>query len=58
MELAAAVLDNKPLARTPYDAYEAAKIATALQYLIRNGVPVYFDDDGLPIMEATKMNGH
>ncbi|KAI0139966.1 hypothetical protein F4776DRAFT_662104 [Hypoxylon sp. NC0597] len=57
MQLAAAVLDNKPLAHTPDDAHEATKIATALRYLFRNGTPMYFDDDGLPIVEATKMNG-
>lgn len=56
-EFAAAVLDGKPLTCTPDDAYEAAKIATALQYSFRNGVPVYFDDDGLPIMEKPKVNG-
>lgn len=56
-EFAAAVLDGKPLTCTPDDAYEAAKIATALQYSFRNGVPVYFDDDGLPIMEKPKLNG-
>ncbi|KAG6364511.1 hypothetical protein INS49_006112 [Diaporthe citri] len=56
-EFAAAVLDGKPLTCTPDDAYEAAKIATALQYSFRNGVPVYFNDDGLPIMEKAKTNG-
>lgn len=56
-EFAAAVLDGKELICTPDDAYEAAKIATALQYSFRNGVPVYFDDDGLPIMEKAKANG-
>ncbi|XRM48095.1 hypothetical protein ABZX51_011036 [Aspergillus tubingensis] len=50
-EFAAAVLDGEPLTE---DAYEAAKIATALQYSFRNGVPVYFDDNGLPIMEVAK----
>lgn len=61
-EFANAVLDNKPMTCTPEDAYEAAKVVTALQYSFRNGVPVYFDDDGLPIMEtarskAAKVNG-
>ncbi|KAI0891440.1 NAD(P)-binding protein [Annulohypoxylon nitens] len=55
-EFANAVLDNKPLTCNPDDAYEAAKIATALQYSFRNGVPVYFDDNGLPIMETSKTN--
>jgi myo-inositol 2-dehydrogenase/D-chiro-inositol 1-dehydrogenase len=58
-EFADAIFDDKPLSCTPNDAYEAAKIATALQYSFRNKVPVYFDDEGLPIMEATnaKANG-
>ncbi|VUC36499.1 unnamed protein product [Clonostachys rosea] len=55
-EFATAVLDGKPLTCTPDDAYEAAKIATALQYSFRNGVPVYFDDEGQPIMKAPKTN--
>lgn len=55
-EFAGAVLDNTPLTCTPEDAYEAAKIATALQYSFRNGVPVYFDDNGLPIMENNLSN--
>ncbi|GLA40621.1 hypothetical protein AnigIFM63309_008455 [Aspergillus niger] len=53
-EFAAAVLDGEPLTCAPEDAYEAAKIATALQHSFRNGVPVYFDDNGLPIMEVAK----
>lgn len=57
-EFADAVLDNEPLTCTPDDAYEAAKIATALQYSFRKGVPVYFDDNGLPIMETVMVNGH
>lgn len=57
-EFAAACLDNKPLTCNPEDAYEAAKIATALQYSFRNGVPVYFDDYGQPIMEDAKANGY
>ena len=56
-EFAGAVLDSKPLTCNPDDAYEAAKIAAALQYSFRNGVPVYFDDNGMPIMEAPKVNG-
>ncbi|KAJ3463695.1 hypothetical protein MRS44_008481 [Fusarium solani] len=56
-EFATAVLDDKPLTCTPEDAYEAAKIATALQYSFRNGVPVYFDDEGRPILETPKVNG-
>lgn len=56
-EFATAVLDDKPLTCTADDAYEAAKIATALQYSFRNGVPVHFDDNGIPIMETTGANG-
>ncbi|KAH8693253.1 NAD-binding Rossmann fold oxidoreductase family protein [Talaromyces proteolyticus] len=50
-EFADAVLDNKPLTCQPEDAFEAGKICAALQYSFRKGVPVYFDDNGLPIME-------
>lgn len=57
-EFSAAILDNKPLTCDPDDAYEAAKIGTALQYSFRNRVPVYFDDNGNPIMEELQMNGH
>ncbi|KAL4893493.1 NAD binding Rossmann fold oxidoreductase [Aspergillus ambiguus] len=56
-EFASAILDNEPLTCSPEDAYEAAKIATALQYSFRTGMPVYFDDNGLPIMETVKING-
>lgn len=51
-EFAGAVLDDKELTCTPEDAYEAAKIATALQFSFRNGVPVYFDDEGVPILKV------
>lgn len=51
-EFAAAVLDGTELSCSPEDAYEAAKIATALQFSFRNGVPVYFDEEGVPIMKA------
>lgn len=33
------------------DAFEAAKIAAALQHSFRKRVPVLFDEEGLPIME-------
>ncbi|GMK58992.1 hypothetical protein CspeluHIS016_0700070 [Cutaneotrichosporon spelunceum] len=49
-EFASCVLDEKPLSIHANDAYEAAKIATALQYSFRNKVPVLFDDEGFPIM--------
>lgn len=61
-EFAGAVLDDAPMTCTPEDAYEAGKITAALQYSFRNGVPVYFDDDGMPIMQSGKTarqgNGH
>jgi predicted dehydrogenase len=50
-EFADAVLDGSPMTCVPEDAFEAAKICVALQYSLRKGVPVYFDDEGLPIME-------
>lgn len=56
-QFSAAILDNEPLTCSPEDAYEAAKIATALQYSFRNGVPVYFDSNRLPIMNAAKTKG-
>lgn len=57
-EFADGVLDNKPFTCTPDDAFEAGKICAALQYSFRNNVPVYFDDNGLPIMETKIANGH
>lgn len=51
-EFADAVLDNKPLTCGAEDAFEAGKICVALQHSFRTGVPVYFDDDGLPILDA------
>lgn len=53
----AAILDNESLTCSPEDAYEAAKIATALQYSFRNGVPVYFDSNGLTIMNVAETKG-
>ncbi|RAH83151.1 NAD binding Rossmann fold oxidoreductase [Aspergillus japonicus CBS 114.51] len=53
-EFATACLDGAPLTCAPEDAYEAAKIATALQFSFRHGVPVYFDDEGLAILDAGK----
>ena len=61
-EFAGAVLDNRPLTCTPEDAFEAAKIVTALQHSFRTRLPVYFDDEGYPIMmsiaTAKLSNGH
>lgn len=58
-EFAGAVLDNSAMSCSLEDAYEAGKITTALQHSFRTGVPVYFDDEGLPILEAKKLkNGH
>lgn len=56
-EFAAAVLDGAPLSCTPDDAYEAGKIACALQHSFRIGQPVYFDDAGVPILEQAVTNG-
>ncbi|KAH6723032.1 NAD binding Rossmann fold oxidoreductase [Leptodontidium sp. 2 PMI_412] len=53
-EFAGAVLDNAPMSCSPEDAFEAAKIVTALQHSFRTRMPVYFDDSGLPIMDAIK----
>ena len=49
-EFVGAVLDERPMSCTAEDAFEAAKIVTALQHSFRTGMPVYFDDEGLPIM--------
>lgn len=57
-EFAAAVLDGMPLSCLPQDAYEAGKIACALQHSVRVGLPVYFDDEGLPVLETGQVNGH
>lgn len=58
-EFAAAVLDDKPLSCSPNDAFEAGKIACALQHSFRIGAPVYFDDYGAPIMGKVSLtNGH
>lgn len=56
-EFAGAVLDDTPLRCTPEDAFEAAKIVVALQHSFRTKMPVYFDNEGLPILEAPKVNG-
>lgn len=50
-EFAAGVLDDRPFSCQPEDAYEAGKIAIALQHSFRIGEPVYFDDDGMPILK-------
>lgn len=51
-EFAGAVLDGSKLTCSAEDAYEAAKIVVALQHSFRLGQPVYFDDEGRPILEA------
>ena len=55
-EFANAVIDDAPLTCTPSDAFEASKIACALQHSFRTGESVYFDDEGFPIMK--KINGY
>ena len=61
-EFAAAVLDDTPMTCSPEDAFEAGKICAALQHSFRTGMPVYFDDKGLPILQTLKSvgqtNGH
>ena len=56
-EFAAAVLDDAPLTCVAEDAFEASKITTALQNSFRSGLPVYFDDEGLPILNPLKASG-
>lgn len=51
-EFASAVLDDLPLSCNPQDAFEAGKIACALQHSFRIGEPVLFDDNGYPIMKS------
>ena len=51
-EFADAVLDDTPLSCRPEDAFEAAKITIALQHSMRVGQPIYFDDEGLPILTS------
>lgn len=50
-EFAEAVLEDLPLSCSPLDAYEAGKIACALQHSFRLREPVYFDEDGEPILK-------
>ena len=40
------------LSLSPNDALEASRIATALQYSFRKGIPVFFDEMGDPIMDS------
>ncbi|ODN74230.1 hypothetical protein L202_07675 [Cryptococcus amylolentus CBS 6039] len=49
-EFTDAVLDNKPLPVNSLDALEAAKIATALTHSFKSGQPVYFSDEGEPLL--------
>lgn len=56
-EFAGAVLDDSPLRCQPQDAFEAAKIVVALQHSFRTGLPVYFDEEGMPILDSSKTNG-
>ncbi|KAM0326853.1 hypothetical protein ACHAPQ_007611 [Fusarium lateritium] len=50
-EFATAVLQDLPLSCSPDDAYEAGKIACALQHSFRLGEPVYFDEEGQAILK-------
>lgn len=49
-EFTSAVLDNKPLPVNAIDALEASKIATALTHSFKTNTPVFFDDEGEPIL--------
>ncbi|ETS77436.1 hypothetical protein PFICI_11310 [Pestalotiopsis fici W106-1] len=55
-EFATAVLEDRPLSCSPQDAYEAGKIACALQHSFRLGEPVYFDEVGQPILKPLALN--
>ncbi|WWC61259.1 uncharacterized protein I303_103840 [Kwoniella dejecticola CBS 10117] len=44
------VLDDKPVPTTAQSALDAAVIASALTYSFRNEKPIYFDDNGNPIL--------
>lgn len=56
-EFVNAVLFDKPLACLAEDAFEAGKICTALQHSYRAGQPVYFDENGFPILDDAKVEG-
>lgn len=45
------VLDDKTVPTTPDDALQAAQIAVALTHSFRNSKPVFFGDDGEPILD-------
>jgi myo-inositol 2-dehydrogenase/D-chiro-inositol 1-dehydrogenase len=49
-EFASAVLDDLPLSCNVEDAFEAGKIACALNHSFRIGEPLLFNDDEYPIM--------
>lgn len=51
-EFVNAVRFDTPLTCFAEDAFEAAKICAALQHSFRTGRAVYFDDQGLPILDA------
>ncbi|WOO78228.1 scyllo-inositol 2-dehydrogenase (NAD(+)) [Vanrija pseudolonga] len=49
-EFVAAVLDSKPMPVTVEDAFQASQIAVALTWSMRHNKPVFFDDEGEPIL--------
>ncbi|KAE8539621.1 hypothetical protein D1P53_003555 [Cryptococcus gattii VGV] len=49
-EFTSAVLDNKPVPVSVIDALEASKIATALTHSFKTNTPVFFDEEGEPIL--------
>lgn len=48
-EFISTCLDDTPLPVTLNDALEAARIAIALTYSLRSGLPIFFDKEGNPI---------
>lgn len=58
VEFANAVLDGTTMSCAPEDALEAAKIGMALQHSFRSRLPVYFDEEGSPIIEQTTDMSH
>ncbi len=45
-----AVLDDRDVPVTVEDAFQASQIAVALTWSMRHNKPVFFDDDGEPIL--------
>jgi len=56
-EFVNAVVFDQPLTCLAEDAFEAGKICTALQHSYRTRQPVFFDDNGFPILD-NNMSSH